>query len=421
MCLKLGARQRLIATIAIYFTFFVAELAVALSTRSLALIADAFHYLNDLIGFAVALVALVVKNRKSDRGPYTFGWQRAPVIGAFFNGAFLMALGVSIFFQSVERFLEPSTVDNAIQVLVMGCVGLTLNILSAVVLHDHHGHSHGHEHGHEHSHDIEHRETEDQSLPKDTSSISSEDTFESVYRQLHRNHHHVQQSEKNDTKRDLGMLGVLTHVLCDAINNLGVIVAAAVMSFTTFKSRFYADPAVSMGIALMILISAMPLLRRSGAILLQGAPSTVDASEIQEDLEMIPGIASVHELHIWQLDENKTVASAHLVFSDSDVSRFMYRAQLARECLHAYGIHSATLQSEFLHAKEALQYQQGTKRKASCLAVCSATCEDLRCCSEPSQRCKVGEGAPPDGAEDVISEGVTTVTVFASPDKAYSI
>jgi zinc transporter 1 len=46
-----------------------------------------------------------------------------------------MALGVSIFFQSVERFLGTNTVDNANLVLVMGCVGLTLNILSAVVLH----------------------------------------------------------------------------------------------------------------------------------------------------------------------------------------------------------------------------------------------------------------------------------------------
>jgi len=83
------------------------------------------------------------------------------------------------------------------------------------------------------------------------------------------------------------MLGVLTHVLCDAINNLGVIIAAAVMSFTTFGSRFYADPAVSMGIALMILVSAMPLLNHSGAILLQSAPSEMDAKEVQEDLEMV--------------------------------------------------------------------------------------------------------------------------------------
>ncbi|KAK0620344.1 zinc transporter 1 [Immersiella caudata] len=417
MSFKLGARQRLIATIVIYLSFFVAELAVALSTRSLALTADAFHYLNDLIGFVVALVAQIVKDRKRpDQGPYTFGWQRAPIIGAFFNGAFLAALGVSIFFQSIERFLSTNTVNNAILVLVMGCVGLALNILSAVLLHDHHGHSHGHGHAHARDQGIDIQDAEDQRPPKDTASISSEDSFE-----FHRHHHHFKNSGNDTAKRDLGMLGVLTHVLCDAINNMGVIIAAAVMSFTTFESRFYADPAVSMGIAIMILISAMPLLSHSGAILLQSAPKLVDAKEVQEDLEMIPGVVSVHELHIWQLDENKTIASAHLVFSDSDTSRFMYRAQLARECLHAYGIHSATLQPEFLPRKEAIQYQE-TRKVPSCLGVCSIACSELSCCNEPRQGCKSGGRASSSAAEDVISDGVTTVTAYAaSHDKTYSL
>jgi zinc transporter 1 len=107
-------------------------------------------------------------------------------------------------------------------------------------------------------------------------------------------HHHFKQSGNNTPKKDLGMLGVLTHILCDAINNLGVIIAAAVMSFTTLGSRFYADPAVSVGIALMILISATPLLNQSGAILLQGAPSAMDAKEVQEDLEMVGLYPNAH-------------------------------------------------------------------------------------------------------------------------------
>ncbi|KAK4454342.1 cation efflux family protein [Podospora aff. communis PSN243] len=418
MGFRLGARQKLIATIAIYFSFFVAELAVALSTRSLALTADAFHYLNDLIGFVVALVAVIVKDRKKpDRGPYTFGWQRSPIIGAFFNGAFLAALGVSIFFQSVERFLSTNTVDNTILVLVMGCVGLALNILSAVLLHDHHGHSHGHGHAHCHTKDqgIDLQDVEGQGPPKDTLSISSEESFEQTSPEFHRHHHHFRNSENGAAKRDLGMLGVLTHVLCDAINNVGVIIAAAVMTFTTLESRFYADPAVSMGIALMILVSAMPLLSHSGAILLQSAPAAVDAKEVQEDLEMIPGVISVHELHIWQLDENKAIASAHLVFSDPDASRFTYRAQLARECLHAYGIHSATLQPEFLLPRAALQYQ-GTGKIPPCLGVCSAACEEFRCCNEPQQAMEFGESA------SSSAKGVTTVTAYAaSNDKTYSL
>lgn len=58
---------------------------------------------------------------------------------------------------------------------------------------------------------------------------------------------------------DLGVLGVLIHVLGDAINNIGVIVAALVIWLTDYSGRYYADPAVSMAIALMILGTSVPL------------------------------------------------------------------------------------------------------------------------------------------------------------------
>ena len=58
---------------------------------------------------------------------------------------------------------------------------------------------------------------------------------------------------------DLGVMGVLTHVVGDAVNNVGVIIAALVIWLTKYDGRFYADPGVSVGIALLILASAIPL------------------------------------------------------------------------------------------------------------------------------------------------------------------
>lgn len=55
------------------------------------------------------------------------------------------------------------------------------------------------------------------------------------------------------------MLGVLIHVLGDAANNIGVIISALVIWLTTYPARFYADPAVSMAIAIIILMSSIPL------------------------------------------------------------------------------------------------------------------------------------------------------------------
>ncbi|KAK5660352.1 hypothetical protein OQA88_12893 [Cercophora sp. LCS_1] len=345
MSSRFGTKQKLLATICIYFCFFSAELAVALKTESLALTADAFHYLNDLIGFTVALTAIIVKDRKVPLGnSYSFGWQRAPIVGAFFNGSFLLALGVSIFFQSVERFIGVHEVEQANLVLVMGDV-------------------------------------EDACFVKDNTSVTTEEAYpDSVYRHLHEDHHHTKRPDNVPSGRDLGMVGVMMHVLSDAVNNLGVIAAAAIMEFTDWEKRYIADPAASILISIMILISSLPLIKCSAAILLQGAPSTTAVGDIQEDLEMIPGVESVHELHIWQLDENKTIATAHLIFTDTDVTEFTVRAQIARECLHAYGIHSVTLQPEFLHEDLAQSYRRA-QTLAPCQGICSNECGGIRCCT----------------------------------------
>jgi zinc transporter 1 len=55
------------------------------------------------------------------------------------------------------------------------------------------------------------------------------------------------------------MMGVLVHLVGDAINNIGVIIAAAVIWQAKYEGRFYADPGASMGIAFMILASSIPL------------------------------------------------------------------------------------------------------------------------------------------------------------------
>lgn len=83
---------------------------------------------------------------------------------------------------------------------------------------------------------------------------------------------------------DLNMLGVILHVIGDAVNNIGVIVAALAIWKAKSDKRFYADPAVSLFIAIMIFVSAVPLVKNSGLILLQSAPLGVDIGDIEHDL-----------------------------------------------------------------------------------------------------------------------------------------
>lgn len=65
--------------------------------------------------------------------------------------------------------------------------------------------------------------------------------------------------------RDVGMLGVLLHVIGDAVNNLGVMIAALVIWFTEYEGRYYADPGASLWIGVIIILSSL-LLRMLSSI-----------------------------------------------------------------------------------------------------------------------------------------------------------
>lgn len=94
----------------------------------------------------------------------------------------------------------------------------------------------------------------------------------------------------------------------------------------------------------------------------------------------------MHELHAWRLSQNKAIASAHVVTSEVAVVDFMKQARLISECLHAYGIHSATLQPEFATAWESSDsgVPSGIRRRLAiipaCQITCGSLCEELTCC-----------------------------------------
>ncbi|KAK7948737.1 uncharacterized protein PG986_009623 [Apiospora aurea] len=350
MGFTLTKSRRLAIIICISFTFFVAEIAVGFYTGSLALVADAFHYLSDVIGFIVAFSAFKVSEREEFSPSLSFGWQRASLLGAFFNGVFLLALGVSIFLQSIERFITIQPVENPKLVLIIGGVGLGLNLISAVFVgHDHAGHDHGHGHGHDHgSHDHDHDhgdEPHDHANEHEHGDAHSHSDHNGT--NVHGEHLHTTKQTDSKPGFDFGMMGVLLHVLGDAINNIGVMVAAIIIWFVKGDQRFYADPAISMAIALMIFVSAIPLVKNTGKVLLGHVPNNINVEEVRHDIEKVPGIESLHELHLWSLTQEKAIATAHVsVPEDTSVDSFMGLAKTVSECLHAYGIHSVTLQPE---------------------------------------------------------------------------
>ena len=86
-------------------------------------------------------------------------------------------------------------------------------------------------------------------------------------------------------------------------------------------------------------------MRSTAFILLQGVPATISLEEVRGAILDVDGVLSVHELHIWQLSENKIVASVHVMASRKH--DFMPVAAQIRKALHDRGIHSSTIQPEY--------------------------------------------------------------------------
>merc|ERR1712000_243383 len=154
--------QRIGILLGIDAVFFLVELVVGYAVHSLALVADSFHMLNDVLSLCVGLWAVRVANTGASK-MYTYGWQRAETLGALINGVFLVALCMSIFLEAIQRFVEPQEVSSPILILVVGCCGLASNLLGMVLLHEH-----------------EKSEPETSNIPEDMSNSGRRMAFEGI-------------------------------------------------------------------------------------------------------------------------------------------------------------------------------------------------------------------------------------------------
>ncbi|KAK4092013.1 hypothetical protein Purlil1_3852 [Purpureocillium lilacinum] len=171
---------------------------------------------------------------------------------------------------------------------------------------------------------------------------------------------------------DMGMNAMMLHVLGDALGNVGVIITALIIWLTDWPGKIYADPTVSLFITAIILKTSIPLTLATARVLLQATPENICIQDIRQDIERLPGVVSCHHIHVWQLSDTKIVA---------------------RKCLHAYGIHSATIQPEFCldqkhqrdHDVAALSLDGATAdgpADAACLLECVDDCEEQGCCTQ---------------------------------------
>lgn len=141
---------------------------------------------------------------------------------------------------------------------------------------------------------------------------------------------------------DLNMRGAYLHMLSDAAVSAAVALSGAIVLFTGW---LWLDPAMTIGVGVVIVWGSMGLLRDSTRLALQGVPREVDSAGVRAYLEGQPGVVEVHDLHIWAISTTGTALSAHLVCPGGHPGDdFIERA--TREIGQRFGIGHVTLQIE---------------------------------------------------------------------------
>jgi cobalt-zinc-cadmium efflux system protein len=143
-------------------------------------------------------------------------------------------------------------------------------------------------------------------------------------------------------KGDLNIRGAFLHMAADAGVTVGVIVAALLIMWTGWQ---WLDPAISLAIAVVILISTWGLLRDSVNLSLDAVPEDIDPHEVEAYLAGQPGVTEVHDLHLWGMSTTETTLTVHLVRPGSGTDDDLL-ARMWRELHNRFGIEHATFQVE---------------------------------------------------------------------------
>ncbi|ELT90648.1 hypothetical protein CAPTEDRAFT_151660 [Capitella teleta] len=346
-----GKSCRLIIMLSLTFAFFLVEMIYGHLTNSLALVSDSYHMLSDVVALLVGLAS--VRISKWDSAKNTYGWARAEVLGATINSVFLIALCFTIFVEAIQRVIHDDHIHNPDWMLYVGIVGLVVNLIGLVLFSHHsHGHSHGGGgHGHSHGFGGSSNKKTEAKAEKEGLVQSTEETANGGAT--------VQQASSQEDVRvispgstaQLNMRAVFLHVLGDALGSVIVIISALIIKYVDADWKFKVDPAMSMAMVLIILCTTIPLLKQSAMILLQTAPTHIQVQEIQEKLiSKVEGVLAVHEFHVWQLAGNRIIASAHI--RCQNLRDYMRIAEEVKMFFHDEGIHSTTIQPEFVEFEE---------------------------------------------------------------------
>ncbi len=241
------SRKRLAIVFVLTCTVMCAELIGGLMSGSLVLLADAGHMFSDAAALGLALFAMWFASRPSP--PHaTYGYYRAEILAAVANAVLLGIVTFFIIREGLERLENPVPFET-VPVLVIGGVGLVVNLIGVRLLHA-------------------------------------------------------------GAQSSLNVRGAYLEVLADLLGSAGVIVAALLaMLFGWVR----ADAIVSLGIAAFIIPRIFMLMREATDVLMEAAPRNLSIDDVRSAILDQAGVRDVHDLHVWTITSGRVCLSAHVV------------------------------------------------------------------------------------------------------------
>ena len=142
-------------------------------------------------------------------------------------------------------------------------------------------------------------------------------------------------------EHDLNIRGAFLHMAADALVSAGVVLAGGLALWFGWN---WIDPVMSLAIAIIIVAGTFSLLKQSVHLLFDGVPESVNLREVEALLLALPGVARVHDLHVWAMGTSEIALTAHLVMpGDAPDDAFLQDA--TRQLHDRFAIEHVTLQA----------------------------------------------------------------------------
>jgi len=143
---------------------------------------------------------------------------------------------------------------------------------------------------------------------------------------------------------NLNIQGAALHVLGDMLGSIAAIAAAAVILWTGWMP---VDPLLSVAVAMLVLRSAVVIVRKSAHILLEGAPEWFDVAEMKARLvRSVPGLGDVHHIHVWGLTQQRLMLTMHIVLKEIGPDSTGTVRAVKKILSTDYGIEHSTIEVE---------------------------------------------------------------------------